>query len=85
MSKFQKLLDRFLSKPTDFTYEEIKRLLGGFDYQEVNKGKTSGSRAAFINYKTGHIIRLHKPHPRNILKLYQLNEIEDELKKHGSI
>lgn len=85
MSKMQKLIERFLSKPRDFTYDEAKKMLGGFHYIECNKGKTSGSRVAFINKETGHIIRLHKPHPDNILKFYQLNDIEEELKKQGLI
>lgn len=80
MSKFKKLKDRFLAKPKDFTYNELMNLLQGFGYHELNKGKTSGSRVAFINDETMHLIRLHKPHPKNILKRYQLDFVEDELK-----
>lgn len=85
MSKFEKLLQRFLSKPRDFTYDELRKLLGGLGYKESCKGKTSGSRVAFINRDTGHIIRLHKPHPDNTLKFYQINELEDELRKQGLV
>lgn len=85
MSKIKKLIERFLSTPIDFTYDELKKLMRGLNYQESNKGKTSGSRVAFINFDTGHIIRLHKPHPGNILKIYQLNDIAEELKKQGLI
>ena len=81
MSKHKKLLERFLSKPIDFTYKELKTLLNGFEYKEFSLGKTSGSRVAFINEKSRHIIRLHKPHPKNILKRYQIDQIEDELKR----
>ena len=35
-------------------------------YKEDNFGKTSGSAIRFINDKR-HIIRLHKPHPNNIV------------------
>jgi len=80
MSKHNKLLQRFLSKPTDFTYNELKSLLAGFGYEEIKTGRTSGSRVALFNEKTDHIIRLHKPHPKNILKRYQLDYIEQELK-----
>ena len=85
MGKSEKLLKRFLSKPKDFTYDELKRLLKSFGYEEVKTGKTSGSRVAFINQNTKHIIRLHKPHPNPELKHYQLNDIEEELRKGGSI
>ena len=34
---------------------------------------------AFHNEETGHIIRLHKPHPKNILKQYQIEQIMEEL------
>ena len=85
MSKAEKLLKRFLSKPRDFTYDELRRLLRLFGYEEATTGKTSGSRVAFINHKTKHIIRLHKPHPNPELKRYQINDIEEELRKMGVI
>ena len=80
MTKQDKLLNRFLSKPCDFTYNEMIKVLKRFGYQEVRSGKTSGSRVAFINTTKHHIIRMHKPHPKNILKKYQLDLIEEELK-----
>ena len=73
-------MKRLLSKPCDFTYSELKTLLNGLGYTQVNKGKTSGSSIAFIHGKKQHIIRLHKPHPGNELKLYQIAEIIDSLK-----
>lgn len=85
MSRFEKLLKRFLSKPTDFTYDELTRLLSGLGYEKVSTGKTAGSRVAFINPETRHIIKLHRPHPRPELKRYQLVTFEgcsvDELIK----
>jgi len=81
MGKSEKLLKRFLSKPKDFTYDELRRLLKSFGYEEAKTGKTSGSGVAFINQKTRHIIRLHKPHPKPELKHYQLNDVEEELRR----
>jgi len=80
MSQEEKLVKRLLLKPTDFTYEELKKLLRKFGYSESQSGKTSGSRVAFINLVSGHIIRLHKPHLNNELKQYQLEQIIEELK-----
>lgn len=79
MSKEDKLVKRLLSKPTDFTYEELQKVLIKLGYKEAQNGKTSGSRVAFINSESGHIIRLHKPHPKNELKRYQIEQIIEEL------
>lgn len=83
MSRKEKLIERFKNKPNDFTYDEMVKLLTFFDYYEKKTGKTSGSRVAFLNIKNKHIIRLHKPHPGNILKKYQINLVETELKNKG--
>jgi len=85
MSKTEKALKRFLSKPKDFTYKELESLLAGFGYKEVRTGKSAGSGAAFINAETKHIIKLHKPHPRPELKRYQLDYIEEALRNKGLI
>jgi hypothetical protein len=83
MSKEEKLIIKFLQKPKDFTYDELKKMLNGFGYIEDQNGKTSGSRVAFIHDKTKHIIRLHKPHPGNELKMYQIDLIRKELEEKG--
>ena len=85
MGTFEKLLDRFLAKPKDFTYDELKRLLGKLGYSESNKGKTSGSRVAFLDYETKNIIRVHRPHPGNILKEYTIKEVIKLLREQGKI
>lgn len=85
MSKKEKLLERILQRPKDFSYSELKSLLNGLGYEEFNKGKTSGSRVAFVKNQTNHIIRLHKPHPKNILKSYQVDLIIEELKSENLI
>ena len=71
------LIARFASKPKDFTYPELKRLLKFFDNTEE---LASGSRVVFVNNKSGHKIKLHKPHPGTILKRYQIEFIGQELK-----
>ncbi|GAB2569725.1 type II toxin-antitoxin system HicA family toxin [Spirosoma areae] len=79
MSKKEKLIERFQTGPADFTWNELVRLLTYFGYEEISKGKTAGSRRAFVNPETKQIIRLHKPHPGTILKQYQVKEIQDIL------
>ncbi len=78
MSKKEKLIVRFLSMPSDFHYDEMAKLLGYFGFNEVKKGKTSGSRVKFEN-KEGVPIILHKPHPGGIMKRYQLKQVKEIL------
>jgi len=78
MGTKEKLIQRFKSKPKDFTFGELQRLLQGFGYSEQ---QVSGSRVVFANDTLNHKIKLHKPHPGNILKRYQLDLIEMELEK----
>jgi hypothetical protein len=85
MSKGERLVKRLLTKPNDFTYNELKSLLSHLGYVESQSGKTSGSRVAFINEKDKHIIRLHKPHSGNELKKYQIEQLIDELKARSLI
>lgn len=85
MSKRDKLLARLLERPSDFTYAEAKTLLGHFGYREDTRGCTSGSRVAFVHMQTKHIIRLHKPHTGNILKMCQLDELTEAVKSQGVI
>ena len=80
MSKLEKLLERLKTKPKDFTYNETKNILNKLGFYENNKGKTSGSRVAFINNKNVKI-DLHKPHPGKILKNYQINKLLEKLKE----
>ena len=79
MSKEEELINRLLMKPKDFSYKELRRLLTHLGYSENQGGKTSGSRVSFYNSETNHIIRLHKPHPGNELKQYQIEQLIEEL------
>ncbi len=81
MTKKDKLLERFLSAPKDFTYNELKTLLSGLGYEESNLGKTSGSRVLFFNKIIKHEIKIHKPHPSNIIKSYLIKFLIDQIKE----
>ena len=83
MSRIEKLKARLRSKPKDFTYNELVTLLKWFGYVEWMGGKSSGSRRAFYHSSTKHVIHLHKPHPGNELRMYQVLEIIEELTKSG--
>lgn len=85
MGKNKKLLKRLLDQPKGFTYAELKKLMFTFGFEEDNKGKSSGSRVAFYHSQKKLILRLHKPHPNNELKAYQIKEIIEFLKGTGDI
>ena len=83
--KNQKELERLLSRPTDYTYKELSKLLTGLGYKESNQGKTSGSKVKFINPDTNHKIMIHKPHPSPVLKMYVIDLVIKQLKDIGEI
>ena len=84
MGTKEKLRDRFLKMPSDFTFDEMQRLLEGYGYEKSNKGKTSGSRLIFKN-GTKRPIMLHRPHPGNIVKEYAMKQVLEDLKEAGLI
>jgi hypothetical protein len=75
MSSHEKLLERFLKLPNDFTWDELKRLFKRYGYAQNNKGKTSGSRVRFENEDSDISLDLHKSHPKNMLKPYQMRDV----------
>jgi len=85
MGKFDKIIAKLLNSASTITFQELEYILGKLGYSEKKTGKTSGSRKAYINAETKHIIRLHKPHPGNELKKYVKNYIISEFKKQNLI
>ena len=84
MTRKEKLIKRLKSKPKDFTWDELTSLLNRLDFIEVKAGKSGGSRRRFIS--TNNVaIALHKPHPSNILKRYQLEQIIEILSEEELI
>jgi len=84
MSSFKKLSKRLMLRPKDFSWSELKKLLAALGYRETNSGKTSGSRAKFMHKKHAPI-SLHKPHPKPILKRYQIKQIIEVLTQRGQL
>ena len=81
MSKKDKLIDRLLKKPKDFTFDEMESLLSYLGY-ELKQGGT-GSGVKFIKDETNEVINFHKPHPNGILKRYVLDQVIEKLRKDG--
>jgi len=85
MSKEEKLIARLMSRPKDFTFAELTSILTRLGFKSFKKGKTAGSRVAFYNEENDHLIRLHKPHPGNIIKIGALKDIIANLTDFGYI
>lgn len=79
MSKKDKLIERLLKKPKDFTFEEMESLLSYFGY-ELKQGGT-GSGVKFIKDKSNEVINFHKSHPNGTLKRYVLDQVIEKLRK----
>jgi hypothetical protein len=84
MSKNEKLLERMLSTPKDFTWDELVRLLAWFGYNELKKGKAGGSRRKFADAKKNVII-LHEAHPEKTVKQYVIRQVLEHLYTKGYI
>lgn len=80
MSKKDKLLKKFLVQPLkkDLTYAELTALLESLGYQER---QGHGSRVSFYHDQLDDMIDLHKPHPGNELKMYQIRLIQQKLRE----
>ena len=85
MGKHEKLVEKLLRKPKNFTFDELKALLMGFGYEEDQRGRTSGSAVAFCNKKLDDKIMIHKPHPQKEVKKYVLELIIEKLKTNKFI
>lgn len=78
MSKHEKAFERLLSRPADFTWDELKSLMESFDYELK---KTGGSARKFIDLETSATLFPHQPHPGRILMAYQVRAVIQFLKQ----
>lgn len=83
MGKREKLINKLLQKPKDFTFDEMESLLLYFGYRLKQSG--TGSGVKFINNESGEVINFHRPHPNGVLKRYVLDQVIDKLRKDGLI
>lgn len=81
MSRKDKLINRFLKQPKDFTFDEMESLLSYFGYKLKQSG--TGSGVKFIQDGSNEVINFHKPHPNGVLKRYVLEQVMEKLRKDG--
>lgn len=67
MDKIDKTIQKLKSNPKDFTWDELRKVLSHFGFEELKAGKTGGSRRKFVN-SSKDIISLHEPHPQKTVK-----------------
>ena len=77
MSKKDKLVERLLAEPKDFTLEEMDTLLSHYGYK-LKEG--SGSGVKFIKKGANEVINFHKPHSTGIPN-YVLKQVIEKLRK----
>lgn len=66
--------------PKDFTWRELKKLMGLLGYDLVNK---KGSRRKFYNSSTKAMLLAHEPHPEKEIPKYFVNLVKKHLKENG--
>lgn len=79
MSQKDKLIERLLRKPKDFTFDEMVSLLSYFGYNQKQGG--TGSGVKFTKENSNEVINFHRPHPNGLLKRYVLDQIIEKLRK----
>lgn len=78
MARKEKLFARLLSRPNDFTWNELKRLLEGLGFELL---KNKGSKRKFIHREKEVLIILHEPHPDKIIKMYIIDQVIEKLEE----
>lgn len=66
MSKFEKLIDYLRSKPTELSFEDVRRILENFGFMEV---RVSGSHHIF-KHKDGQMVTIPTKSGRKVKRVY---------------
>lgn len=82
MSKVQKAIARLLTRPIDFTWDELLSPMIALGYELRT---SSGSGRKFYDPATKSLLFLHEPHPSKILKAYQIRTVIQFLRKERRI
>ncbi|MEN8256950.1 MAG: type II toxin-antitoxin system HicA family toxin [Thermodesulfobacteriota bacterium] len=82
MSKIDKIIARLKSRPKDFTWDELTRVMFHFGYTQLEGG---GSRVKFFHKDKMSVFNLHRPHKPKILRGYQIKEALSRLETDGFI
>jgi hypothetical protein len=75
VSKLRKAIERLLSKPVDYTWDELLSLMISLGF-ELRTAGGSSRKALFF---------LHEPHPSKVLKAYQVRAAIQFLRNEGRL
>jgi hypothetical protein len=81
MARADRLIEEFRECRGPFPYKDLVRMLNGLGYSETTTA--GGSRRRFVHAESGHVIRLHEPHPGNEIKDYMVRQIRATLIERG--
>ena len=82
MVRDQELLAEFLRATAVFPWRRFEKLLGMLGYEQLPRGRTSGSRRKFFNRKSGHKIFVHEPHD-GVMTRGLIRRLQSNLRENG--
>jgi hypothetical protein len=82
VSKLRKAIERLLSKPVDYTWDELLSLMISLGFELRTAG---GSSRKFYDPATKALFFLHEPHPSKVLKAYQVRAAIQFLRNEGRL
>lgn len=85
MSTRDKAKKRIAEIPNNYTFAEVRFLLGKLGFQEYNKGKTSGSRVKFYRESDQRVFMFHKPHRGDSMDRGAVEDLVRKLKEMGEL
>ncbi|WP_080797949.1 type II toxin-antitoxin system HicA family toxin [Arabiibacter massiliensis] len=83
MTRVEKLVERLMSRPRTFRFDDAVRVMSWHGFELDEKGKTSGSRVRFYRESDGRILLMHMPHPSGELKAAAVREMASFLEDVG--
>lgn len=86
MSRFDKLVNKFESKPEpkDFRWSEFLTLMKGLGFK-LDQSKGGSHCYFYLDSDVNKVIDTFRPHPNSLLRAYQIKEIVTKLKEWGVI
>lgn len=84
MSRKAKLIQKLKNEPKGFTWDDATTLMRMCGFKLLN-ARGGGSGRMFRHEVTAQKVKLHEPHPRNILLPYMVNVLIDALRDAGEI
>lgn len=81
MSKKEKLRLRFLSRPSDLTWDEFVQVMALYGFEE--QSNSGSSHRMFMNADKRKISGMVRPHGNKLVKRYLIDEAIEQLRTLG--